>query len=244
MATRRVGLNAPPGALFNGFETGSHLTGQRWSKAEAGRVPVRETYVDALGRPVAGDDLNTQLENLGDGWVILTVEGQYVASPSVGGNIRELQRWSRRERIFIGKGEKPNAATLGREVHRIIREFREKELTKAAKATGATGRARKKDSPPEMYVQSISLRTEGGAKPSATAKRVRTVKDKKTGKPVIDARSGAPRVEVVRPRVFYVDTKTGKWVTKEKYERSRAAIRGKTKRGHKAKAGRYVKRIR
>ncbi len=173
------------------------------------------------GRPVSGRPLDRLLyDGLGIGDKVITVRGTF--QPAAVAPLEVLPTWERTTRVAGSL----DAGTLGRIVHELVRRFRDAEAARLL-AFGV------KDTPPLVFVSGIYIRTETPAvKP--LARRVVKRRNPKTGK---------LEGKVSTRREYFVDTVTGRRVSRETWNRSRAAIRARTPKGEKAKQGRYVRRV-
>jgi len=193
-----------------------------WEAGERLQGQKREgPYLVGSATPT-GKALTERLRALGPGRKVITIEGYY--QPADQESLEHLPMFTRRSEV----GLHLDAQALGFQVHEMVRRFRESEKARV----GGT------DTPKEAYVTAIHIRTIAGPEPTQRVVKERKRVKLKSGKKVWR------EVSVVRStRVHYLDTRTGKLVSRDTWERSRRQIRARTPKGKAAKQGRYVRRL-
>lgn len=205
---KRLNLKAAAGDLPLGWEAGERLAGTK-----------REAPYRVGTKTPTGKGLNVQLAELGIGRKRIVVEGRY--QPADSPLAAELPLFSRSTTI----AGTLDAQSLGYLVHQMVRRFRDDEKA----------RLHGQDTPPEVYVTGIFIRSEAAP---VGERRVVTVEKVPKGK-----RKPVKVSTVQVRRVRYFDTVRGKFVSKDTWERSRRAHKARTPKGHKAPTGRYVRRV-
>lgn len=202
-------------------------------KANAGDLPLgweagerlagqkREGPYRAGSKVLTGRALDERLAELGPGRKVVTIEGYY--QPADKDTEKNLPMFTRRTEL----GLTIDSRGLGFAVHELVRRFRESEK---ARVGG-------KDTPKEAYVTAIHIRTIPG--PVGQRRAVTETRRKRKGGKVVKVTE-----QVIRDvRVAYMDTRTGKLVSRDTWERSRRALRAiAKKKGTTPPTGRYVRR--